>query len=154
MMFRNLVEKRKALGLTIQEVANRLPTNRVVVSRWESGARTPSIDQYLRWARVVGKRVFLVPAEDAFTNDGRVAYAEIREVPDLGAALRARREYSGLSLRRLALDTGMNDKRIGSFEHGEGRSRLVTRFSDWTAALGTELVAVDDGSPLTKEWDR
>lgn len=49
-----LKRARNELGLTQQQVADRLAGSRIAVSRWEAGAQPPSIGQLLRWCEALG----------------------------------------------------------------------------------------------------
>ena len=53
-------EVRGELGLTQEQVAQRLSTSRIAISRWESGAQPPSIGPLRRWCQALG---LLAPQE-------------------------------------------------------------------------------------------
>ena len=53
-MGRFIVEKRKALGLTQQQLAGILNVTHQAVSKWENGAATPDIESLLQMSRLFG----------------------------------------------------------------------------------------------------
>ncbi|HEX7490882.1 MAG TPA: restriction endonuclease [Candidatus Limnocylindrales bacterium] len=51
---RALASVRQELGLTQEEVADRIETSRIALSRWESGAQPPSYGPLCLWCRALG----------------------------------------------------------------------------------------------------
>lgn len=81
-----LILARKAKGLRHEDIARLLGIDRTTYGRWESGERTPRLDEALRLAALLGRTVEELfgsdlqqpetPAQDdAFPADGKVAKA-------------------------------------------------------------------------------
>lgn len=81
-----LISARKAKGLRHEDIARLLGIDRTTYSRWESGERTPRLDEALRLAALLGRTVEELfgpdlqrpdtPAQDdAFPANGKVAQA-------------------------------------------------------------------------------
>lgn len=54
---RGLIAARKVVGLSQQQLADRVGVNRVTLARWELGENDPSLAMALQLAQILGKRV-------------------------------------------------------------------------------------------------
>lgn len=63
------VERRKAMGLSQEDVDGRLGTAERLCSKWECGQRTPTAFNFFCWAEALEARLVLVPGPGPRTSD-------------------------------------------------------------------------------------
>ncbi|MFC4912556.1 helix-turn-helix domain-containing protein [Actinomadura gamaensis] len=59
-----LTAARAAQGLSLRQLAARMPYRSSAVSAWETGARTPMLDALAAWSDALGYRLTLIPIGD------------------------------------------------------------------------------------------
>lgn len=70
----NIKEKREALGMTQQDLAERLFVSRQTVCRWENGSRCPDLIMSKKISLVLG-----IPMDDLVPSEDLSVYAPPRE---------------------------------------------------------------------------
>ena len=96
--------KRDELGLTQQEIAERLFVSRQTVSRWESGSRCPDLITAKRIANILGITVDeLIPIEDIAN------YVPVKEKSPAMNKMLAALFLLGLSIWFLVFSIGSNE---------------------------------------------
>ncbi len=96
--------KREELGMTQQEIAEKLFVSRQTVSRWESGSRCPDLITAKKIANVLGITVDdLVPSEDLAN------YTPVKDKPPVLNKMLAALFLLGLSIWLLVFSAASNE---------------------------------------------
>jgi predicted nucleotidyltransferase/DNA-binding XRE family transcriptional regulator len=139
---RALVRRRRAIGMSQRELAERLGVAQPQIARWESGAyRTARLERLDAVARAVGLDVTdpLIAAEDTATYSASARTRPVRDLGEIAARLRSRSD----ELRSL----GFTEIRVfGSFSTGtQGASSDVDLLVEvGPAASGLAFVRAAD----------
>lgn len=100
-----LLRRRPAVGLTQQQLADRLSVDRRTIQRWEDGSCDPSSQDLFRWADALGFVLFAASAEECDTS----AASELaRSEPDSPLRPAARRRLPSARTIRLCRSTAMS----------------------------------------------
>lgn len=136
--------KREELGMTQQEIADKLFVSRQTVSRWESGSRCPDLITAKKIANVLGITVDdLVPSEDLAN------YTPVKDKPPVLNKMLAALFLLGLSIWLLVFSAASNETFLavdkGVFTVPDKAARTV-----YYACKETILAAVDGAFPNTR----
>ena len=122
-----IFNRRARLGLSQEELANRLGTNKSTVSRWESGD-----------ARLPAERLESIAAALGTSASDLVAPVEQQMKVDVGKAIFDRRSSLGISQAELASRLGISEAAVNRWENGSRRVR-INLFPEIAAALKTTV---------------
>jgi transcriptional regulator with XRE-family HTH domain len=119
---------RAAAGLSASELARRVHVSLSLVSRWESGERTPCRAYWPALSEALG--VSEIVLADLYA--GRLAARDLTDVP----SLRRLRGRARLSQPALAAGLGID---VSTYQRWERRGRVpATRYADLAALLGVD----------------
>lgn len=101
-----LVDLRRARGLSLTQVARKFSGSKQLLSNWESGRNQPTLDNLAAWAAGIGYRlsIQIVPAEVAATTSEVTAAVSLLPATDQAEVIffaDTLRRSSGLSRRLL-----------------------------------------------------
>lgn len=125
---------RTSLGLSQQELADRLKTTKQAISRYENSEREPN----LKTAKFFSEKLGI---DITYLADDEIFFC-------VGDKIRQERETRGYSPSQLSALLGISESRLCSLEHGDVPPSLleITRLckifccdSDWLLGLGWQL---------------
>jgi len=146
-----LTEAREAKGLSRTDLGLMLDVPSELIAAWELGLAMPQTYKCQQMCRALGLQpdaiTFTVPQRK---QRSRAVDAPVGTIAFSGDALKRIRKERGMTLKQLAVITGMGESQIYTYESGRKRPRRETA-ADLAEALGVEPEALYVSTPVEEQ---